>query len=101
MEKPDLVLELENAGWPVLLVEPNGAVCWANRAAVGLFGTVFEGPKAGLEGIWPSEHRATPELFLSQAERSPSLLERLNLREKYGGTVSCVVSACAFTRNER
>jgi signal transduction histidine kinase len=101
MQKPDLVLELENAGWPVLLVEPSGAVCWANCAAIGLFGPVFDGPNASLEAIWPSGHRATPEQFLAQAERSPSLLERLNLREKTGGSVSCVVSACSFTRNER
>ena len=54
--KAEVALGLENAGWPVLLVNSSGAILRANPAAVQAFGSTLEG-EMPLSAIWASEKR--------------------------------------------
>ncbi len=99
--KSDLLPGLENASWPAVLVETNGAICGANRTAIDLFGPVLEGQNPRLDAIWSPDSKGTAEQFLARAESSGSLLERQAFREKNGGAVSCLVLAFLYTGGDR
>ncbi len=54
--KSELFFLLENAGWPVLLVEAAGTIRRANQEAIAVFGTMIEGEKTLLSAIWSAEN---------------------------------------------
>jgi signal transduction histidine kinase/CheY-like chemotaxis protein len=93
------VFQLENAGWPALLLDGETTICRANQAAIRLFGPTLEGSAPLLTSIWPAENNTIPEKFLAQWERSPTQTARIKLRTKGGHTVELQVLICAFVKD--
>jgi len=96
--KADLAFGLENASWPALLVDGNGAVCRANPAAASLFGPALASDAPQLAAIWSPENGSGVEQFLAQWERSVTPTVSLKFRGKGGHTVIYLTAICAFTR---
>jgi signal transduction histidine kinase len=97
--KSDLGFALENAGWPVLLVDDAGAICGANPAATRLFGAVFAGESSRLSAIWSPQNSIAADQFPSQWERSAPATVPLKFQAKGGNTVGYLTSICAFTKD--
>jgi len=97
--KPSAVFQLENAGWPALLLDGATTICRANSAAIRLFGPVLEGSTTLLLAIWSPENTISPEQFLAQWERSPTPTVVLKLRTKGGSTVALPGSICFFLKD--
>ena len=96
--KSSVAFQLENAGWPALLLDGATTICRANSAAVRLFGPTLEGGTPLLAAIWSPENNASPEQFLAQWERSPSSTVSMKFRSKGGGIVNALVGLCSFQR---
>ncbi|HXS67497.1 MAG TPA: ATP-binding protein, partial [Candidatus Polarisedimenticolia bacterium] len=94
--KSEVALGLENAGWPVLLVNSSGAILRANPAAVEAFGTTLEG-EMPLSAIWTSENGPMAEQFILQWDNSPSPPGPLKFCMKDGATRSFLTSVCTLT----
>ena len=99
--EPDVVFELENAGWPVLLVDGAGAICRANQAALRLFGPALEGGSALLSAIWSPGNGDNAEQFLAHWERAPAPPLLLKFRGRDGQTVSQFTCVSVFTKGSQ
>jgi len=97
--KSDAVFGLENANWPVLLLDQTSTICRANQSAVKLFGTVLEGTSPLLSAVWGPRNHCPAEQFLAQWERAPSPVLSLKYRVKGGGSTACSTSICAFDKD--
>lgn len=97
--KSSAVFQLENAGWPALLLDGATTICRANAAAVRLFGPTLEGTTPLLAAIWSAENATTPEQFLAQWERSANPTISIKWRGKGGGTLTSFVSLCSFQKD--
>jgi signal transduction histidine kinase/CheY-like chemotaxis protein len=64
-EKNDEDFLLQDAEWPVLLVDKSGRVLRANRAGVRAFGASIEREEAQLEAIWSPHNRDSCQQFLN------------------------------------
>lgn len=91
--KSEVALGLENAGWPVLLVNSSGAILRANPAAVEAFGSSLEG-EMPLSAIWASENGPLAEQFILQWDNSPAAPGPLKFCVKDGGVRSFLTSIC-------
>ena len=69
--KSEVAFGLENAAWPVLLVNSSGAILRANPEAVKAFGSTLEG-EMPLSAIWASENGPMAEQFILQWDNKPS-----------------------------
>lgn len=96
--KSSVAFQLENAGWPALLLDGATTICRANPAAIRLFGPGLEGGTALLSAIWSPDNPTTAEQFFAQWERSPSPTATLKFRSKGGTTGAWLTSLCAFSR---
>jgi two-component system cell cycle sensor histidine kinase/response regulator CckA len=94
--KSEVALGLENAGWPVLLVNSSGAILRANPAAVEAFGPTLEG-EMPLSAIWASENGPMAEQFILQWDNSPFPPGPLKFCVKGGGVRSFLTSICPLT----
>jgi two-component system cell cycle sensor histidine kinase/response regulator CckA len=94
--KSEVALGLENAGWPVLLVNSTGAILHANPAAVKMFGPTLEG-EMPLSIIWASENGPMAEQFILQWDNSPSPPSPLKFCVKDGRVHSFLTSICTLT----
>ncbi len=97
--KSSAVFQLENAGWPALLLDSSTTICRANPAAIRLFGPTLEGSTPLLAAIWSEGNGTTPEQFLAQWERSPSPAALLRFHSRGGGTVTASASICSFLKD--
>ncbi len=97
--KSSAAFQLENAGWPALLLDGATTICRANPAAARVFGPALEGDTPLLAAIWSAENNATPEQFLAQWEKSPVPTVTLKLRGKGGNPLASVVSLCSFLKD--
>jgi two-component system cell cycle sensor histidine kinase/response regulator CckA len=97
--KSSAAFQLENAGWPALLLDAATTICRANPAAVRLFGPALDGATPLLSAIWSPENPGGPEQFFAQWERSPSPSVLLKLRSKGGTTVALQTSICSFLKD--
>jgi two-component system, cell cycle sensor histidine kinase and response regulator CckA len=77
--KHEVVFGLEEAGWPVLLVDRAGVVRKANRAAARTFCTHLNSPATSLAAIWLQENTLTPEQFLAGAAQSQAPMASVKL----------------------
>ena len=91
--KSEVALGLENAGWPVLLVNSSGAILRANPAAVEAFGSTLEG-EMPLSAIWASENGPMAEQFILQWDNSPTPPGPLKFCAKDGAVRSFLTSIC-------
>jgi two-component system, cell cycle sensor histidine kinase and response regulator CckA len=94
--KSEVALGLENAGWPVLLVNSSGAILRANPAAVKAFGSTLEG-EMPLSAIWASENGPMAEQFLLKWDTSPSAPGPLKFCMKDGAVRAFFTSICTLT----
>ena len=94
--KSEVALGLENAGWPVLLVNSSGTILRANPAAVEAFGPTLEG-EMPLSAIWTSENGSMAEQFILRWDSSPSAPAPLKFTMKNGGVRSFLTSICPLT----
>ena len=96
--KFDVLLALENAGWPALLVNGAGAICYANQTAIKVFGPALQGESPRLSAIWLPDNSSTPEGFFTQWKQSlvPSL--PLKFKSQAGAPVSYATSVCVLTK---
>ena len=94
--KSEVAFGLENAGWPVLLVNSSGAILRANPAAVKAFGSTLEG-EMPLSAIWASENGPMAEQFILQWDNSPSPPGPLKFCGKDGAVRPFLTSICTLT----
>src|ERR1700761_9759476 len=94
--KSEVAPGLENAGWPVLLVNSSGAILHANPAAVATFGPTLEG-EMPLSAIWASENGPLAEQFILQWDNSPTPPGPLKFCVKDGAVRSFLTSICPLT----
>jgi two-component system, cell cycle sensor histidine kinase and response regulator CckA len=99
--KSSAAFQLENAGWPALLLDGAATICRANPAAIRLFGPALDGATPLLSAIWSPENSSSPEQFLAQWERSPSPSVLLKLRSKGGSSVALQTSICSFLKDSQ
>lgn len=95
--KHDLI-GLENAGWPVLLLDAAGTVLRANAAAVRLLGPAVEGGGAKLAAVWSPHNSVSAEQFLAHWERAPSPVVTLRLKGRGGVALEQTAWVCASIR---
>ncbi|HTL17220.1 MAG TPA: ATP-binding protein, partial [Patescibacteria group bacterium] len=99
--KSSAVFQLDNAGWPALLLDGATTICRANSAAIRLFGPTLEGATPLLAAIWSPENSSAPEPFFAQWERSPAPAVLLKLRGKGGNTLVSSAAICSFIKDEQ
>ena len=75
----DVTFDLEQAGWPVLLVDAAGAIRRANSAAQRLFAGKVTGSSAHLSALWAVENTLPLAEFLAKAAKAPAALVPLKL----------------------
>ncbi|MEY2428532.1 MAG: hypothetical protein QOJ40_1417 [Verrucomicrobiota bacterium] len=86
--KFDVLLALETAGWPALVVDAAGTVSCSNQAAKNAFGTGLDGEWPQLSAIWLPDNNLTPEGFLEQWKQAPAPGVLLKFRNEAGAVVS-------------
>jgi two-component system cell cycle sensor histidine kinase/response regulator CckA len=94
--KSDFVFGLENAGWPVLLLDSSLQIANANPTARRLFALGNEPGESSLSSIWSLQNGTTAEKFFDSWERSPATTARIKLRSKEGELAALPVSICAL-----
>jgi two-component system cell cycle sensor histidine kinase/response regulator CckA len=94
--KAEVALGLENAGWPVLLVNSSGAILRANPEAVKAFGSTLEG-EMPLSAIWASENGPMAEQFILQWDNAPAPPGPLKFCVKDGAVRAFLTSICTLT----
>jgi two-component system cell cycle sensor histidine kinase/response regulator CckA len=99
--KSDVVFALENAGWPVLLIDGASAICGANPNALKVFGAALEGASRALSAIWSPENRLPAGQFLAQWERAPLPIAPLKFQGRDGETLAFLVLISPFTQDEQ
>jgi two-component system cell cycle sensor histidine kinase/response regulator CckA len=92
--KSDVVLDLENAGWPSLLVDSSGTVLRGNERASQLFKTSEQPMPAHLKEIWASENETTLEHFLAGLATPASASSSIKLKTFEGKPGSFSVAIC-------
>src|SRR5215813_3749807 len=91
--KSEVAFRLENADWPVLLVNSSGAIIRANPAAVKMFGSTLEG-EMPLSAIWASENGPMAEQFILKWDGSPQPPGPLKFTVKDSGIRTFFTSIC-------
>lgn len=97
--KSEVAFVLENADWPVLLVNSAGGIVRANAAAVRTFGSAVEG-EMPLSTIWASENGHMPEQFILKWDSSPSPPGPLKFTTERNGVRSFFTSICPITEDQ-
>src|SRR4051794_8551487 len=100
--KSNVLLLVEQAGWPSLLVDEIGIVRHRNKMAVALFGTVLSAHSSKLSTIWSPENSTSSERFFAQWEASPSLFVPLKFRGENDASSSWLgaVSTCVVEKQK-
>jgi two-component system cell cycle sensor histidine kinase/response regulator CckA len=98
--KPDVVLGLENAAWPVLLVGADGAIRLANGAAKSFFGTALDGQPAQLSSIWSPENGGMAGDFLTLWRQAPKAVVELKFRPAGGAAAVKFITAISHLHEE-
>ncbi|HEV2694963.1 MAG TPA: ATP-binding protein [Verrucomicrobiae bacterium] len=93
--KPEVVSGLENATWPVLLLNPAGTVMLANPAAKTIFGAALS---ASLASIWAAENGGLPEA-LALWLRAPATTQVLKYKNSGGAVATLTTAICQYSHN--
>ncbi len=94
-----LLFALENAGWPVLLVDSSLSIERANSSAARLFGIAPEPEALPLSSLWAPQNAETAAKFLDDWERAPVPTAQLKFRGPGGGMLLFTVCICAFFKD--
>lgn len=92
--KLDSAFTLENASWPVLLIDAAANVVHANAMAIKTFGAALEAPRSKLSEIWMAEGGGSPETFFAKWEHSPLPAVSLKFRAQNGTAGTFLTSIC-------
>jgi signal transduction histidine kinase/CheY-like chemotaxis protein len=92
--KSEVAFDLENAAWPTLLVDANGAVLLANAAAKNIFGSVLKEEQASLASLWSPENNGTAVDFLALWQESQPVVTLLKFRLASGPAISFPTAIC-------
>ncbi len=98
--KSDIFFLLENASWPVLLVEEAATIRRANQEAIATFGPILESENTLLTAIWGAENSGTAGEFLGKNDHS-SGPKQLHFKVKGGVTVNFTTYISHTTRDEQ
>ena len=93
------VFALNNADWPVLLLDAAGQIRHGNPAAVAVFGTPVKGGAGKLPDIWGAGNPATPKDFLTDWSRAAHGTTPLKFHGQNGDPIQFVASLCPFTHD--
>jgi len=99
--KTDVVFALEEAEWPVLLVDGSGVICHANKLAVILFGPALASGSAPLIEIWSAENSQRVEEFLATWEGGPATRIPIKFQTPAGALISYAASICAYGQDDQ
>jgi signal transduction histidine kinase/CheY-like chemotaxis protein len=99
--KTDVVFALEEAEWPVLLVDGSGIICHANKSAVNLFGPALASGSAPLMQIWSAANSQRVEEFLAMWEGAPATRISIKFQSAAGTLVSYAALICAYSHEEQ
>lgn len=94
-----LLFALENAGWPVLLVDSSLRIERANSSAARLFGIAVDPDDLRLASLWSPQNAETVEKFFDAWERAPVPSTQLKFRGPDGQMLSFTVCICAFFKD--
>src|ERR1700744_3395558 len=97
--KPEVVFGLENATWPVLLVNPAGLVLLTNGAAKNVLGAALNGTAAQLAAVWATENQGNPEDFLRLWLQSPLPVKALKFKTASGTTATFTTALSQFNHD--
>jgi len=90
--KADAVFPFEQAAWPALLVDAEGAICHCNAAAVAAFGDLCQ-QASNVSSLWSPENSYTAADVLAQAELAAALLP-LRLVTRNSSPTAYLASLC-------
>ncbi|HEX9046674.1 MAG TPA: hypothetical protein VF988_06585, partial [Verrucomicrobiae bacterium] len=82
--KPEVVFGLDNALWPALLTNGDGAILMFNAAARTVFGSVLDSDNPQLEALWSPANGSSMAEFLAQWEKAPAISVDLKFRTENG-----------------
>jgi two-component system, cell cycle sensor histidine kinase and response regulator CckA len=77
-------IDLDQAAWPVLVVDAAGAVRRANAAAQRLFAGKSGAIPPDLTALWAPENALQPAQFLAQVKKAPTAMLPVKLRPGQG-----------------
>jgi two-component system cell cycle sensor histidine kinase/response regulator CckA len=92
---------LEQASWPVLLVDSRGVVVRANPAGIEAFGPHLGEGTVKLGVVWGTENFTSADHFLSQATKEQPLTTCATFRLKNGTSKAFQLAASAWADGER
>jgi signal transduction histidine kinase len=95
--KPDVVFGLDNAEWPVLMVDPNGVIRNHSRGAAAVFGKIIEGSSVLLSSLWAMENDSSAVQFLSLLDISCRSYHQILFNVLGGRTESFATNVCQIT----
>lgn len=99
--KLDLGSVLDNALWPVFLVDGSGTIRHANAAAISILGMIMEGQADLSASIWSPENSISATEFLQRAERSHTPSASLKFKVKRGGMSQFTTHVCPVFRDQQ
>ncbi len=85
---------LEQASWPVLLVDRSGTIWRANAAAVRWLGPGVGKPLASLAAFWAEENPVSFTRFFTEWEQAPLSHVIWQIRPDKGPVANCSVAVC-------
>jgi signal transduction histidine kinase/ActR/RegA family two-component response regulator len=97
----NVVFALEEAEWPVLLVDASGVICHANKLAVILFGPQLASGSTPLMEIWSSDNSQSVEEFLATWEGAPAKRIPIKFQTVARALVSFAASICAYSQEDQ
>ena len=97
----ELVFILNDADWPVLLVDAEGQIHHSNAAAIAVFGAPAKSGTGRLTDIWSAGNTATPKDFLADWSRAAHGTAPLKCRGQNGNPILFIPSLCSFTHDNR
>jgi signal transduction histidine kinase len=92
----ELVFVLNNAEWPVLLLNPDGLIRHGNPAAIEAFGIAWQEGLPTLENLWSPLNPSPAKDCLAQWKQSANDTPVLKFRSTVGNDLARLVSVCKF-----
>lgn len=96
----ELIFVLNNADWPVLLLDGRAFICHRNPAAVRVFGPPPAGGAVSLTEIWSPDNQFTPQRFVEDWQHTMHGTTPLKFRVN-GGWELFQVNLCAFDHDQQ
>lgn len=97
--KSDTVFALENASWPVLLVDTAGAIRAASQGAKNFFGQIITTRPTLDQSVWSRENEQSPEDFLASYDEMADRTFQLRFKGRDGSTASHQTHICTLRVN--